>query len=375
MEFSTKKSDLLKELDLTQNVVERKATIPVLSNLLLEVADSSLQLSATDLELGVRCGCAAKVKTGGSGTVPAKRLLDIVRSLPEAEIRFKVLENHWIQVNCERSSFKLVGMAKDNFPVLPAVPTAQAAIPAGVLTGLIQRTIFAISSEESRYTLNGALLIMKPQSAMMVATDGHRLALVESQVEVGGLNNELRILIPRKAMGELQRLLAQVDEKDQVEFARDESHLFFSCGGPQGGRVLISRLLTGTFPNYEAVLPRENNRLVELDKDLLASAVRRVALLADERTRALRVNIDKDRLEISSSSGDYGEAHEALDANYSGEPMQIGFNYQYLLDFLSVLGAGGKVRLELKDEQSAGQFRPLADESYQYRYVVMPMRI
>ena len=262
-------------------------------------------------------------------------------------------------------------MAKDNFPALPAVPKAQASIPAGILTGLIQRTIFAISSEESRYTLNGALLVLKPQSAMMVATDGHRLALVESQVEVGELNNELRVLVPRKAMGELQRLLAQVDETGRVEFARDESHLFFSSGG----RVLISRLLTGTFPNYEAVLPRENNRLVELDKDLLASAVRRVALLADERTRALRVNVDKDRLEISSSSGDYGEAHESLDANYSGEPMQIGFNYQYLLDFLSVLGDGGEVRLELKDEQSAGQFRPLEDESYKYRYVVMPMRI
>ena len=371
MEFSTKKSDLLKELDLTQNVVEKKTTIPILSNLLLEVADSSLQLSATDLELGVRCGCAAKVKTGGSGTVPARRLLDIVRSLPEAEIRFKVLENHWIQVNCERSSFKLVGMAKDNFPVLPTVPKAQAEIPARILTGLIQRTIFSISSEESRYTLNGDLLVMKPQSALMVATDGHRLALVESQVEVGGLNNELRVLIPRKAMGELQRLLAQGDEKDQVEFARDESHLFFSSGG----RVLISRLLTGTFPNYEAVLPRENDRLVELDKGLLASAVRRVALLADERTRLLRVNLEKDRLEIFSSSGDYGEAHETLDADYSGEAMQIGFNYQYLLDFLSVLGDGGKVCLELKDEQSAGQLRPLDDESYKYRYVVMPMRV
>ncbi len=371
MEFSAKKSDLLKELDLTQSVVERKTTIPILSNLLLDVSDSSLQLSATDLELGMRCGCAAKVKKDGSGTVPAKRLLDIVRSLPEAEIKFKVLENHWMQVTCERSSFKLVGMAKDNFPVLPSVPNAQAAIPAGVLSILIQRTIFAISSEESRYTLNGALLVMKPQSVMMVATDGHRLALVEHQVEVAGLNNELRVLIPRKAMGELPRLLAQGDEKDQVEFSRDESHLFFSCGG----RVLISRLLTGTFPNYEAVLPRENNRLIDLDKDLLTSAVRRVALLADERTRAIRVNVEKDRLEILSSSGEYGEAHETLDAEYSGEAMQIGFNYQYLLDFLNVLGDGGKVRLELKDEQSAGQLRPVDEESYKYRYVVMPMRI
>jgi DNA polymerase-3 subunit beta len=371
MEFSTKKSDLLKELDLTQSVVERKTTIPILSNLLLELGDTSLQLSATDLELGMRCVCAATVKKGGSGTVPAKRLLDIVRSLPEAEVKFKVLENHWMQVTCERSSFKLVGMAKDNFPVLPAVPKAQATIPAGVLIGLIQRTIFSISSEESRYTLNGALLVMKPQSVMMVATDGHRLALVERQVEVGGLNSELRVLIPRKAMGELQRLLAQGDEKEQVEFSRDESHLFFSSGG----RMLISRLLTGTFPNYEAVLPRDNNRFVELNKDLLTSAVRRVALLADERTRAIRVNIEKDHLEIFSSSGEYGEAQESLDAEYPGEAMQIGFNYQYLLDFLNVLGDGGKVRLELKDEQSAGQIRPVEEESYKYRYVVMPMRI
>jgi DNA polymerase-3 subunit beta len=371
MEFSANRSELLQELDLTQSVVERKATIPILSNLLLEVADSSLQLSATDLELGVRCSCAAKVKTQGSGTVPAKRLLDIVRSLPEAEVKFKVLENHWIQVTCERSSFKLVGMAKDNFPMLPAVAKAQAAIPAGVLIGLIQRTIFSISSEESRYTLNGALLVMKPQSVMMVATDGHRLAMVERQLQIAGLSNELRILIPRKAMGELLRILAQRDEKDEVEFSGDESHLFFSCGG----RLLMSRKLTGTFPNYEAVLPRENNRVVELDKEVLTSAVRRVALLADERTRAIRVNLEKDRLEVFSSSGEYGEAHETLDAQYSGEAMQIGFNYQYLLEFLSVLGNEGKVRLELKDEQSAGQLRPLDEESFKYRYVVMPMRI
>lgn len=371
MEFSTKKSELLKELDLTQSVVEKKATIPILSNLLLEVVDSSLQLSATDLELGVRCICAAKVKKSGSGTVPAKRLLDIVRSLPEAEIRFKALENHWVQVTCERSSFKLVGMAKDNFPALPSIPKSQAGIPAGVLTGMIQRTIFAISGEESRYTLNGALLVLKPESVMMVATDGHRLALVERQAEVAGLNNELRVLVPRKAMGELQRVLALGAENDVVDFSRDESHLFFSSGG----RVLISRLLTGTFPNYEAVLPRDNSRLIELDKDLLTAAVRRVALLADERTRAIRVNVDKNQLEIFSSSGEYGEAHETLEAEYDGEAMQIGFNYQYLLDFLSVLGDGGKIRLELKDEQSAGQLRPADDESYKYRYVVMPMRI
>jgi len=371
MEFSAKKSDLLKELNLTQGVVEKKTTIPILSNLLLEFEGSSVRMSATDLELGVRCTCLAKVKKEGAGTVPAKRLLEIVRSLPESEVRFKILENHWVQLTCERSSFKLVGMAKDNFPVLPVIPKPLATIPSSVLTALIRRTIFAISSEESRYTLNGALLLLKPDSVSMVATDGHRLALVERDTKVPGISNELRVLIPKKAMGELERLLADSDEETPVQFAKDENHLFFSVGE----RVLISRMLTGQFPNYEAVLPRENNRIVELDKDLVTAAVRRVALLADERSRAMRIQVDKDRLEVFCSSGEYGEAHEIVDAQYQGDAVQIGFNYQYLLDFLNVVGEGGKIRLELKDEQSAGQLRPSDEEAYRYRYVVMPMRI
>ena len=371
MEFSVKKSDLLKELNLTQGVVEKRATIPILSNLLLEFAGSQVRITATDLELGVRCGCAAKVKKEGAGTVPAKRLFDIIRSLPEAEVRVKILENHWVQVTCERSSFRLVGMAEDNFPVLPAVPKAVATIPANVLAALIQRTIFAISSEESRYTLNGALLLVKPESVSMVATDGHRLALVERDGQATGVSNELRALIPKKAMGELQRLLGECAGDESVAFAKDDTHLFFSLGE----RVLISRTLTGQFPNYEAVLPRENTRIVELDKDLATAAVRRVALLADERSRAMRLQVDKERVEFFCSSGEYGEAREVVDAQYQGEALQIGFNYQYLLDFLGVLGEGGRIRLELKDEQSAGQLRPTDEETYRYRYVVMPMRI
>ncbi len=371
MEFSSPKSDLLKELNLTQGVIERKTTIPILSNILLEVSDSALRLSATDLELGVRCGCPAKVKKEGEGTLPAKRLLEIVRSLPDAEICFKLLENHWVQITCERSSFKLVGMAKDNFPTLPTVPKALASIPANVFATIIQRTIFAISNEESRYTLNGALLLLKPESVTMVATDGHRLALIERQIQTAGLKNELRVLIPKKAMGELLRLLGDVGGDTPVEFSRDESHLFFAAGE----RVLISRMLVGQFPNYEAVLPREAIRTLELDRDLITAAIRRVALLADERSRAIRMRFDKNRLEMFSSSGEFGEAHEILDAQYENEALEVGFNYQYLLDFLNVMGDGGKVRLELRDEQSAGQFRPVDEELYRYRYVVMPMRV
>jgi len=371
MEFSTSKGDLLKELTLAQGVVEKKTTIPILSNLLFEVEESTLRISATDLDLGIRCGCPAKVKEGGSGTIPAKRLFEIVRSLGDAEVRFKLLENHWMQVTCERSTFKLVGMARDNFPALPVVPKPVAALPAHVFKAMIQKTIFAISSEESRYTLNGALLLLKPESASMVATDGHRLAMVERDVQVQGLKNELRVLVPKKAMGELLHLLSEVEDETSVELSKDESHLFFQVGT----RVLISRMLTGQFPNYEAVLPRDNTRIVELDKEQAAAAIRRVALLADERSHAIRMQVEKDRVEIFSSSGEFGEAHEVLDAGYDKEALQVGFNYQYLLDFMGVVGDGGKIRLELKDEQSAGQLRPADQGAYRYRYVVMPMRI
>ncbi len=371
MEFSAGKLDILRELNLTQGVVEKKTTIPILSNLLLEASDGTLRISATDLELGMRSSCAAKIKKDGSGTIPAKRLLEIVRSLPDAEVRFKVLENHWVQVNCERSSFKLVGMAKDSFPVLPTVPKALASVSAKLFGSMVAKTIFAISSEESRYTLNGALLILKPESVAMVATDGHRLALVEKKAPVKGLSSELRLLIPKKAMAELARLLSESGDDALVEISKDDTHLFFSLGK----RVLLARMLQGQFPNYEAVLPRENNRVVELNKEAILAAIRRVALLADERSRAIRVQLDNGKLDIFSSSGEFGEAHESLDASYQGEALQIGFDYQYLLDFLGVAGGAENVRLELKDEQSAGQFRPLGDSEFDYRYVVMPMRI
>ncbi|MGH9452379.1 MAG: DNA polymerase III subunit beta [Terriglobia bacterium] len=371
MEFSVNRADILKELELADSVVERKQTIPILSNVLMEAEGSNIRLSATDLDLAVRSSCAAKIKKEGASTVPGRRLLEIIRSLPEAEVKIKLLENHWIQVTCERSSFKLVGMAKDNFPSLPDVPKKIAAFPAQALATMIARTGFAISNEESRYTLNGALLLLKPEKVMMVATDGHRLAHIEREVQIEGLSNELRVLVPKKAMEKLPRLLAQAADDGIVEFTKDDNHLFFSLGE----RMLISRILTGQFPNYEAVLPRGNERLVGLEKSSIANAIRRVSLLADERSRAIRIQVDKGKLEIFSSSGDLGEAHEAMDAEYDGEAMEIGFNYQYLLDFLNVVGDSAKVRLELKDEQSAGQLRPAEDGTYQYRYVVMPMRV
>src|SRR6202167_3642945 len=230
MEFSVKKYDLLNELNLTQGVVERKTTIPILGNILCEALGNKVTLTATDLELSIVVGCEAKVKKEGAGTIPAKKFLDLVRLLPDGEIRFKLLENHWVQITCDRKTYKLVGMSKDNFPALPNFPHALVKIPAKLLADVIAKTTFAISLEESRYTLNGALLVLKPASLTMVATDGHRLAIVETDHKLEGFSSETRVLVPKKAMTEVQRLASNAGDDAQIEFAQDESHLFFQFG-------------------------------------------------------------------------------------------------------------------------------------------------
>jgi len=370
MEFSVSKSALLNELSTTQGVVERKTTIPILSNLLMEAKGSRLTITATDLELSIRTSCEAKVKKEGAGTIPAKKLLELVRLLPEGEIKFRLLENHWVEIVSDRKKYKLVGMAKENFPALPAMPHTMVKIPAAVMESLIGKTKFAISMEESRYTLNGGLLILKPETLAMVATDGHRLSLAETDQKLAGLNGEMKVLVPKKAMDEVEKLAAAAGSDALIDFAKDESHLFFQVGH----RLLISRILTGQFPNYEAVLPRDNNKTVVLERVELSDAVRRVSQLADQRSHAVKFAVTKEGIEISASSPEYGEAKESIEKEYKGEPIAIGFNSSYMLDFLGA-AADGPISIELKDEQSAGQMRPLADESYRYRYIIMPMRI
>src|SRR4249920_2873583 len=372
MEITVSKFELLRELTATQGVVERKTTIPILSNYLFEAAGDKLSLTATDLDLSLRTSCGVKVKKEGSCTIPARKLHDYVKLLPDADITIKLLDNHWVSIRCGRSNTKMVGMAKSNFPSLPVFPTAGVVkIPAQVLRAMIAKTGFAIASEESRYTLNGALLVLKPDSITMVATDGHRLAHVEHGATKLPVSGELKVLVPKKAMAELSTLLNSSDAQT-VEFAKDESTLFFRIGG----RLLTSRQLTGQFPNYEAVLPRDNNKFVTVHCDELSAAIQRVAQFADERSNAIRMRVEKNELKVSSSNTETGESEDSIETAYTGDPMVIGFNSQYLLEFLKVVGAGD-VRFEFKDAQTAGQLRPdeAADSEYRYRYIVMPMRI
>ena len=373
MEIIVSRQNLVRELTATQSVVERKTTIPILSNFLIEAEDDRLNITATDLDQAIRTSTEAKVKKPGACTIPARKLYDYVKLLPEGDISIKLLDNHWVQIRSGRSNTKMVGMARANYPQVPEFPTvAVTSIPLVALKTLIARTIFAISNEESRYTLNGALLVIKAESLAMVATDGHRLSYVEKPNEnLEGISGEKRVLIPRKALQELQQLLNNT-EAENVEFADDEHTLFFRIGH----RTLSTRKLTGQFPNFEAVMPRDNTKFAVVRSSELSAAIQRVAQFADERSGAVRLRLEGNELKISANSTESGESEDTIDTPYSSDPIIVGFNSIYILDFLKALGNEGEVRLEFKDSQSAGQMRPEdPDAEYKYRYVLMPMRI
>jgi DNA polymerase III subunit beta len=384
LEITVSRAELLRELTAAQSVVERKTTIPILSNFLFEAtvdADSNggtagrLTITATDLDQSLKTSCAARVKKPGACTIPARKLYDYIRLLPEGDISIKLMDNHWVQIRAGRSNTKMVGMARANFPQVAEFPTTGAyKLQVASLKNMVSKTIFAISNEESRYTLNGALLVLKAESMAMVATDGHRLAHVEKLGEnIEGITGEKKTLIPRKALSELSGLLSTVDDKTTtMEFADDDSTLFFKVGG----RVLTSRKLTGQFPNYEAVLPRDNNKFVIVRSEDLMGCIQRVAQFADERSGAIKIRLEQNELKLSSQSTDAGESEDTIETPYNYDPLVVGFNSQYLIDFLKAIGTQGEVRLEFKDAQSAGQMRPEdGNEDVKYRYILMPMRI
>ena len=371
MEFSVSKSDLVKELNLSQGVVEKKTTIPILSNVLVEAEGDRIILTATDLELGIRCACPAKVNRAGAGTIPARRLLDYVRLLPDAEVNVKLLDNQWASLLCGRSRTRIAGMSRESFPELPVMPEKIADLPMTALASMIAKTIFAISMEESRFTLNGALLLLKSNGLVMVATDGHRLSMVEYPIPFPDIAGSYRALLPRKAMGEILKLAGEAGQDATIEFAGDDNHLFFQLGD----RLLLSRKLSGNFPDFERVLPKDQPHEISLQRDEFKAAIERVAQFADERSKAIRLRLSPGEAKVFSSISETGESEESLAVEYDGEAVEIGFNAQYLLDFVRAVPQD-QVLLRFKDPNSAGELRPGGEDiGYTYRYVVMPMRI
>jgi DNA polymerase-3 subunit beta len=371
MQFVVSKQNLQKELGFVQGVVEKKNTIPVLSNILIEsVGENTIRITGTDLDVTIRCDMdAEEISTPGSMCVQARKLFEIARLLPDAPVSFKKEDNEWVTVKCDRARFKMVGVARDAFPEVPSFKSAPTKLHAGVIKTFIDRTIFAITQEESRYTLSGAKFVLDDTGAKMVTTDGHRLAYVEKKnITRNGSNEKIDTLIPRKTLAELTKLTAGFDE--DISLGMDENHIYFQIGP----RLLISRMLYGQFPNYEMVMPKNNDKSVEFNSSLLNLAIRRVALMADERSHAIRFHLGANELVISSQNAEEGEANETLQTDYAGEETDIGFNAQYLQEFLNVIG-DAKVAFEFKDSNSQAELHPSENGDFEYKYVVMPMRI
>jgi DNA polymerase-3 subunit beta len=370
MELVVRKNDLLRELQLFQGIVERKNTIPILANVLMEAKGDEVRFLATDLEVGLRSRCQASVSKPGSLTLPAKKFYEIVKSLPETDIRISE-DKGGVKVAADRFDSRMQTLPKEDFPTLPEASTKGGALLSRAsIKEMVTKTQFAITGEDTRYFLNGALFVLRGDAMSLVATDGHRLALVTCPREGKGKKDseEDKPILPKKTLGELGRLLAEGD--GDITYERGENHLFFSVGE----RLLISRMIDGQFPAYERVIPKGNDKHIEFERDRLTNAVRRVALLSNERSRAVKFQVEKGKVDVLSSSPDVGEAHETLPVDYSGGAMQICFNAQYVLDFLSAVSCD-VVSLDLKDEVSQAVMKPVGAEGYDYTYVIMPMRV
>ena len=367
MQLVVRKNDLLRELQLFQGIVERKNTIPILANVLIEANDGEVKMLATDLEVALRSRCEATVGKSGSLTLPAKKLYEILRALPQTDVRIEEDKNG-VRVAADRFDSRIQTLPREDFPTLPeASGKARATLPRSALREMVAKTQFAITGEDTRFFLNGAKFVLKADSLAMVATDGHRLALVEVEHKVG-VTEEVGVILPKKTILELGKLLAEGE--GDVLFERGENHLFFQVGD----RVLISRMIDGQFPAYERVIPKGNDKTIEFERERLTNAVKRVALLSNERSRSVKVEITAGKVDVTSSSSEFGEAREELAVEYDGSPLAISFNAQYVLDFLNVVETD-IVALSLKDDVSQAVMTPVGAEGYTYTYVIMPMRI
>jgi len=375
MKLQIAKSELQKGLGRIQAIVEKRNSMPILANVLLEAEKGSggegvLRLAATDLEVGLRGQHTANVEKAGGLTVSAKKLFEIVRELPDEDIALEATANSYLDIRCVRSHFTLAGTAAEEYPTLPEFsPETTVSIPSEVLSGMIERTMYASSVDETRYNLNGVYLEVLSDTGKlrMVATDGHRLALVDREVPgpLDALSNG--VIIPRKGLAELKRLLDE-DDVEEVEIGFEGN----SGLARRGGVTLVMRLIEGEFPNYQQVIPSDVTVRLVVAADQLVQALRRVVLLSSERSRAVKLELGEGRLLVSSNNPDLGDASDEIDVEYSGDSIAVGFNARYLLDALGALHAK-EVRLGLQSDLSPAQLTPTNDEDT--LAVVMPMRL
>ena len=374
MKLSISKTELLHGVSRIQSIVEKRNSMPILANTLIEAStaegEKGLQLSATDLEVGLQTRHAAQVEKAGGLTISAKKLFEIVRELPDDQIELEATANSYLEIRCNRSRFTLAGTAAEEYPTLPEFsPEKTVPVSTALLSAMIDCTMYAASVDETRYNLNGVYFEVLPDQGVirLVATDGHRLACIDREIEgdISALSSG--VIIPRKGLGELKRLVDEADtEQIDLAFAQNTGL------ARKGDVTLVMRLIEGEFPNYNQVIPKDLNRHLILAADPLIHSLRRVALLSSERNRAVKLELGDGQLIISSNNPDLGDAREELDVDYGGESLSIGFNARYLLDAIGAIGTKD-IRISFQDELSPVRISPPDDETI--IGVVMPMRI
>ncbi|HBA25910.1 MAG TPA: DNA polymerase III subunit beta [Nitrospinae bacterium] len=378
MEFTITKSEFFKGLQKSQGVADTKGAIPILSNILIEVVDSGIWIYATDLNIGIKGFYNASVKSKGRFTANARKLFDIVRELPDADINVnqksgvkrKEHENEfadlWINLSCGNYKTRLSGLPVDEFPAFPSYGEDYLVkFEPSQLKDMVRKTIFSVSSDETRYTLNGTLLEAEGNTVKLVSTDGHRLSYIKNE-NPKIVEKKINVIIPQKTTSELLKLVE--DDNEDVLFSIYENHAVFK----KKKFVLVSRVIDGQFPNYEVVLPKNNDKRVILNKDVLIHALKRVSLLSDEKSKMVKFNIEKDNIELLSDTAGIGEAKEKVDVKYKGEGLSIGLNARYILDIMSAVDSN-EIILDIKDSVSPTLFMQMNDENY--KCVIMPMRL
>ncbi len=371
MKLKIKKEEILKGLQRIQGVVEKKNTMPILSNMLLTAEGSSVEIVATDLEIGLRGRYSAEVEKSGAVTVSAKKMYEIVRELPAEDVQIKVEDSNWVKILSGQSQFRLVGLPKDEYPALPDVAEeGMIVIDGETLRDMIKKTLYSVGENDARYVLNGLYIHMTQAKGglniRMVGTDGHRLSMIDRVIDAK--HKEESIIIPKKAMMELRRLLEEDAPKSELRLGFSKNHALFK----RDGLVMVSKLIDGNYPNYQQVVPATSSKKVTVSKEVITHAVKRVSILSKEKTNAVKLQLEKDRLVLSTNNPEVGEASEELAVDYKGEGIAIGFNSRYLMDVLTAMDKE-TIALELNDPLSPCLITEEGDAHY--KCVVMPMRV
>lgn len=366
MKIIVSKEEILAKLSNIQNIVEKRNTMPVLSHFLLDAVKQGPHIVATDLDTALKEPFKIKVEKEGKICIPARKMFEIVREV-EGELTIESVDDQWLKIKAGASNFRLACLSSKEFPAWPGMEDMEEiTVPAKTLLEMIEKTLFAAGENDTRYTLNGLLYHVFPGGKLtMVGTDGHRLALISRNIE-GSVSEEKRLIIPRKAAAELRKLLDKAEEHIRITLGRN--HVLFSVGDIQ----FLTRLIEGTYPNYEQVIPSGNEKKITVMRDVFLKTARRVAIMSREKSNAVKVDLTENLITISSSNPDIGEAQDELAVEYKGENLSLGFNARYLIDVIEAMSSE-KMIMELQAPLTPVLITEEKDENY--RCVVMPMRI